>query len=76
MEKYESILSKEKIFWRQNSKQIWIMESDRNAKFFHNSIKQRRIIYNIAILKSSNGNAIDDPGRLSKQLSGFSKKIE
>lgn len=40
--KWEDFCKTEEEFWRQRSKEIWLEEVDKNTKFFHMSVKQRR----------------------------------
>ena len=38
----DDCLSKEEVYWRQKSREVWLKEGDGNTKFFHNSVKIQR----------------------------------
>jgi hypothetical protein len=47
------LLEKEDLFWRQRSREAWLKDGDRNTKFFHASVNQKRrngLIHEIADL--------------------------
>ncbi|XP_057816396.2 uncharacterized protein LOC131029764 [Cryptomeria japonica] len=37
----EEILSREEIYWRQKSRDLWLSDGDQNTKFFHTSAKMK-----------------------------------
>ena len=53
-------LKAEEMFWKQKSRIFWLREGDRNTKFFHALIKQRRARNRITQLLDANGNVIED----------------
>lgn len=57
-------LKTEKTLWRQKSRIIWLREGDRNSKFFHTTMKQRRAHNRITRL-------IDDQGRVKESEEGI-----
>ena len=48
----EDIPAKEETYWRQRLREIWLDVGDKNAKFFHNSTKQRRSTKKICKIKN------------------------
>lgn len=48
VENLEELLNKEEIHWRQKSKAIWVIEGDRNTKFFHMTVV-KHIVSNMII---------------------------
>jgi hypothetical protein len=46
---------KEEILWKKKSKIHWLREGDKNTKFFHNSLIQRRNKNRIVSIRSQDG---------------------
>lgn len=44
-EQYENFLRQEEILWRQKSRIKWLVEEDKNTKFFKQTIKATRLKY-------------------------------
>lgn len=55
-EQYLEILKREEIYWKDKSRELWIVDGDLNTKFFHNSSKARRINNKICSIKDDNSN--------------------
>ncbi|XP_058769382.1 uncharacterized protein LOC131643247 [Vicia villosa] len=49
------LLGIEETLWRQRSRATWLMDEDRNTKFFHNKANQQRKTNTIKRLKDKNG---------------------
>jgi len=45
----------EEIHWRKKSRIRWLKEGERNTKFFHRTIVQRRMHYNISFIQNQEG---------------------
>ncbi|XP_057871826.2 uncharacterized protein LOC131078174 [Cryptomeria japonica] len=52
---YNEVLKTEEIYWRDKSRKLWMIEGDRNTKFFHASSKARRIHNKITAIKDEKG---------------------
>ena len=63
--KHEEILAKEETFWRQKSREKWLLEGDRNTIFFHNSTLSNRNYTNIAKIKNSMGEQTKNPNEIA-----------
>lgn len=50
------LLNCEQIFWAQRAKQMWLLNDDRNTKFFHQVVKNRRNKNKILAIKDDHGN--------------------
>ena len=53
-------MAKEEAFWRQNSREKWLEEGDKNTKYFHNSTLFNRAINNITNVKDTSGSFTDN----------------
>ncbi|KAJ4837849.1 hypothetical protein Tsubulata_001664 [Turnera subulata] len=62
LEEYHCILSQEEIFWHQKSRLKWMIEGDRNTRFFHVSTILRRKHNRVEALKTDEGEWIWDEG--------------
>lgn len=39
----DKILAREEVYWRQKSRELWLVDGDRNINFFHASTKMKRV---------------------------------
>jgi len=60
MAKLNDILSKEEMFWRQKSQEVWLSAGDRNTKYFHNATKARREANKIKRVRDKDGRLLED----------------
>ncbi|KAG7548894.1 Endonuclease/exonuclease/phosphatase, partial [Arabidopsis suecica] len=49
-------LQEEELFWRQKCREEWLKSGDLNTKFFHNSVKGRKLQNRILMLLDDSGN--------------------
>ena len=54
-ENIEDLLTKEEIKWAQKARSDWIIQGDRNIKYFQTVVKQRRAKNRIVNLRQDNG---------------------
>ncbi|XP_059065840.1 uncharacterized protein LOC131857377 [Cryptomeria japonica] len=71
MTDHESILAKEEVFCKQKSRETWLEVGDKNTKFFHNSIRMRRVRNHISRIKLSNGFEVANPIIIAKEVVDF-----
>ncbi|XP_059073249.1 uncharacterized protein LOC131874050 [Cryptomeria japonica] len=71
MADHESILAKEEFFWKQKSRETWLEVGDKNTKFFHNSVRMRRVRNHISRIKVSNGSEVVNPIIIAKEVVDF-----
>lgn len=45
----------DEVSWRQKSRAIWLQHDDKNNKFFHKKVDQRKLTNKISKLKYENG---------------------
>ncbi|XP_059068415.1 uncharacterized protein LOC131858937 [Cryptomeria japonica] len=64
---HESILAKEEVFWKQKSRETWLEEGDKNTKFFHNSVRMRRVINHISKINLSDGSEVANPKSIATE---------
>lgn len=61
------VLDQEEAFWFQKSRMDWIIDGDRNTRFYHNSALSRRIKNHIRFLKIQ-GVWTDNPTSLTNHI--------
>ncbi|XP_050222138.1 uncharacterized protein LOC126672232 [Mercurialis annua] len=64
-------LLQEELLWIQKSRSEWILDGDRNTKFYHQKVKQRRRRNKIVALKDEEGNIITDQEALKELALNF-----
>lgn len=62
---------KEEIFWKQKSRVTWLNNGDKNTKFFHASVMQRRACNRISGIEVDNGNWTSDPQEVKAEFHRF-----
>jgi hypothetical protein len=65
----------EEILWRQKSRILWLQEGERNSKFFHNSMIQRRHQNKIISLKYQQGNKLSNHQDIQSELLQYYKTL-
>jgi hypothetical protein len=65
----------EEVLWKKKSRIRLLREGDRNTKFFHNSLLQRRNMNRISTLVQSLGERTDSPVDIEKELVNHFKTL-
>lgn len=71
----ENVLNHEKLIWRQKAICDWPQFGDRNTKYFHSRIMQRRKLNHILALRISNGEWSSDQSVLSDEAARFFERL-
>lgn len=53
-------MTRKEIMWAQKARADWIVQGDRNTKYFQTVVRQRRTRNKILHLKLANGSTIED----------------
>ncbi|XP_050214834.1 uncharacterized protein LOC126665939 [Mercurialis annua] len=61
----------EESFYKQKSRIQWLQLGDSNTKYFHNSIKQRRVRNSIPVLKLDSGEQITKKEDIHKEITRY-----
>ncbi|KAE8702100.1 hypothetical protein F3Y22_tig00110503pilonHSYRG00817 [Hibiscus syriacus] len=71
----EEVLQNEESLWFQNSRNQWILQGDKNTKFFHACTMMRRWYNYVGALKTSDGNWVSDQQALCSMVVNFYKEL-
>ena len=63
------------MFWRLKSRVLWLREGDRNLKYFHALVKQRRARNMITQLLDENENVVEDEEGLVTIATSYFRQI-
>lgn len=72
--KYEELLKKEEISWRQKSSVLWLKEDDKNTKFFHKMANAHKRYNNIDQLVIQ-GELTKEPSRIEGEIVDYYKNL-
>jgi len=70
-----SAYQREKAFWKQRSRNLWLALGDKNSGFFHAATKNRRAINNIAVIESSAGLPVYEEDEIVSAISDYYQQI-
>ena len=75
LKELSTALKTEEMFWRQKSRILWLRKGDRNSKYFHALVKQRRARNRITQLLDENGNMVEDEEGLVAIATSYFRQI-
>lgn len=73
--KYNEILAREEVFWKQKSRECWLKEGDRNTNFFHNSVKIRWSWNKVTSIRSEDNSILDKVEEINKAAVEFLSEL-
>ncbi|KAL4280137.1 hypothetical protein GQ457_03G022960 [Hibiscus cannabinus] len=62
----EVVMTQEESFWRQKACSRWVLQGDRNTKFFHTSVMTRRRVNRISALQKDDGSWCTEDAELKE----------
>ncbi|KAL4278534.1 hypothetical protein GQ457_03G023770 [Hibiscus cannabinus] len=71
----EVVMTQEESFWRQKACSRWVLQGDRNTKFFHTSVMTRRRVNRISALQKDDGSWCTEDAELKEIALKFYGKI-
>jgi len=72
--KYEELIKKEEISWRQKSRALWLKEGDKNTKFFHKTANAHRRYNNIDQLVIQ-GEVTQEPNIINEEIVDYYTRL-
>ncbi|KAF7815045.1 ribonuclease H [Senna tora] len=73
--KLEDLLTKEEIMWAQKARQLWLVQGDRNTKYFHAVVKKRRVHNQFTRIKKSIGEWSSDYAEMEGLALDYFKNV-
>lgn len=67
-EEIENLMTRREIMWAQKARSDWIIQGDRNTRYFQTVVKQRRAQSKILHLKTADGNTIEELEEIESTL--------
>ena len=64
----ENIMRSKELIWAQKDRSNWIIQGDRNTRYFETIVKQRRAQNRILQLRKIEGNFIEDLTKIKSML--------
>lgn len=61
-ENIENLMEKEEFMWAQKARSTWIIQGDKNTKFFQTLVKQRRAKNRILQIRTADGSILEELG--------------
>ncbi|KAI9119956.1 hypothetical protein K1719_008925 [Acacia pycnantha] len=71
----EEAWAHEEVYWWQRSRISWLKCGDKNTKFFHNNVIQRRQRNKVLRLKEGGGSWLEDRGEINEAFNAFYQKL-
>ncbi|XP_058726567.1 uncharacterized protein LOC131597925 [Vicia villosa] len=70
-----NVLRQEELMWFQRSRAKWLVDGDRNTRYYHLKTVNRRRHNKILILKDDSGRWIEDGAEIQKHVNEYYKKL-
>lgn len=67
-EQIENLMTRGEIMWAQKARSDWIIQGDRNTRYFQTVVKQKRARSRILHPKTANGNKIEELEEIESTL--------
>ncbi|KAL2931883.1 hypothetical protein RDABS01_037293 [Bienertia sinuspersici] len=71
----DELENREELYWKQRSRQEWLMIGDKNTSFFHQKAKQRREVNSIKRIYDQAGIYFDEEGQISEVFASFFESL-
>lgn len=69
------ILHKEELMWFQRSRGKWLADGDRNTRYYHRKIINRRRKNRIRMIKDNDGQWIEDSAKIQDMFNNYYKEL-
>lgn len=66
---------KEEEFWKQRSRQLWLVLGDKNTGYFHAATKGRKAVNNILVIEDDSGKAVFEEKDIVKSIATYFENL-